>query len=74
MGGKQLGLGDYELSSAKKQTKREKCLAEMDKVVPWQPLINLTEPFYPKTGPKGGRPPFSRHHAQDPPDVALDLI
>ncbi|MFM1798911.1 MAG: hypothetical protein RLZZ117_1189 [Cyanobacteriota bacterium] len=30
----------------------------MDKVVPWQLLIDRIEPFYPKTGPKGGRPPF----------------
>jgi IS5 family transposase len=37
MGGKQLGFGDYEQSTAKKQTKREKFLAEMDHVVPWQP-------------------------------------
>jgi IS5 family transposase len=29
MGGKQLGFGDYEQSTAKKQTKREKFLAEM---------------------------------------------
>jgi hypothetical protein len=33
MGGKQLGFGDYEQSTAKKQTKKEKFLAEMDKVV-----------------------------------------
>jgi IS5 family transposase len=41
MGGKQLGFGDYEQSTAKKQTKREKFLAEMEQVVPWQPLIDL---------------------------------
>jgi len=35
MGGKQLGLGDYEQSSARKQAKCEKFLSEMDKVVPW---------------------------------------
>ncbi len=27
-------------------------------MVPWQPLIDLIEPFYPKKGSKGGRPPF----------------
>jgi hypothetical protein len=43
IGGKQLGLGDYEQNTAKKWTKREKFLAEMDKVVPWQPLIDLIE-------------------------------
>ncbi len=54
LGGKQLGFGDYEQSTAKKQTKREKFLAEMEQVVPWQPLIDLIEPFYPKKGSKGG--------------------
>jgi IS5 family transposase len=58
MGGKQLGFGDYEQSTAKKQTKREKFLAEMDKVVPWRPLIDLIEPFYPTTGSKGRRPTY----------------
>jgi IS5 family transposase len=58
MGGKQLGFGDYEQSTAKKQTKREKFLAEMEQVVPWQPLIDLIESFHPKKGSKGGRPPF----------------
>ncbi|WP_156818410.1 IS5 family transposase [Cyanobium gracile] len=33
-------------------------MAEMDAVVPWQALIALIEPFYPKTGSKGGRPPY----------------
>ena len=30
MGGKQLGFSDDELTTAKKQTKREKFLSEMD--------------------------------------------
>jgi IS5 family transposase len=59
MGGKQLGFGDYEQSIAKKQTKKEKFLAEIDQVVPWQPLIDLIEPFYPKIGSKGWRPPYA---------------
>ena len=58
MGGKQLGFGDYELTTVKKRTKREKFLAEMDAVVPWQALIALIEPHYPKTSSKGGRPPY----------------
>jgi IS5 family transposase len=58
MVGKQLGFGDYEQSTAKKQTRREKFLAEMDTVVPWQPLVKLIEPCYPKTGSKGGRRTF----------------
>ena len=58
MGGKQLGFSDYELTTAKKQTKREKFLAEMEAVVPWAALIALIEPHYPKASKKGGRPPF----------------
>jgi IS5 family transposase len=58
MGGKQLGFSDYELTTAKKQTKREKFLSEMDVVVPWQALIDLIEPHYPKASKKGGRPPY----------------
>jgi IS5 family transposase len=35
MGDKQLGFSDDQLTTAKKQTKREKCLTEMEAVVPW---------------------------------------
>lgn len=58
MGGKQLGLGDYEQATAKRPTKREKFLADIEQVVPWQSLINLVDPHYPKSGKKGGRPPY----------------
>lgn len=59
-GGSSPGLpgGDYEQSTAKKRTRREKFLAEMDAVVHWQALIALIEPHYPKTGSKGGRPAY----------------
>jgi IS5 family transposase len=46
MGGKQLGFSDYEHTTGKKQTKREKFLSEMEAVVP-----------YPKISKKGGCPP-----------------
>jgi IS5 family transposase len=62
MGSKQLGFGLDSVITSKappEQTKREKFLAEMDKVVPWHALIDLIEPFYPKTGSKGGRPPYA---------------
>jgi IS5 family transposase len=49
MGGKQLGFSDYELTTAKKQTKREKFLAEMEAVVPCQALIDLIEPYNPQS-------------------------
>ena len=48
MGGKQLGFSDYELTTAKKQTKRENFLSEMEVVVPWQALIDLIETTTPK--------------------------
>ena len=56
---KQLGFSDYELTTAKEQTKRKKFLAEMEVVVvPWQALLDLIEPHYPKTSKKGGRPSY----------------
>lgn len=58
MGGKQLGFGDYEQATAKKRTKRERFLSEMEKVVPWKALLDLIEPHYPKTSSRGGRPPY----------------
>jgi IS5 family transposase len=58
MGGRQLGFSDYEQTTAKKQTKREKFLAEMEVVVPWEARIGLIKPHYPKTSKKGGRPPY----------------
>ena len=46
----------------KKQTRRELFLSEMDTVVPWDRLLALIVPHYPKSGPKsgpkGGRPPM----------------
>lgn len=42
----------------KKQTRREVFLSEMEAVVPWGRLLGLITPHYPKTGPKGGRPPM----------------
>jgi IS5 family transposase len=56
MGGKQLGFGNYEQTTAKKLTKRERFLAQMEAVVPWKALIDLIKPHYPKAGSKGGRP------------------
>ena len=49
MGGKHLGFPDYEQASAKKQTKRETFLSQMEAVVPWQALIALIESHYTTT-------------------------
>lgn len=54
MCGKQLGLTDCALTTAKKCTKREKILAEYKAVVPLQALLDLIEHHYPKTSKKGG--------------------
>lgn len=51
----QLSFSDAEYAGKRKQTRREKFLAEMDKVVPWDALLDLIEPTYPKAG-KGRRP------------------
>jgi transposase, IS5 family len=37
-------------------TRRAAFLAEMERVVPWQALCGLIEPFYPNPG--NGRPPI----------------
>ena len=36
----------------KKQTRREKFLAKMEKIVPWKELKAVIEPYYPKAGKK----------------------
>ncbi|HYK82381.1 MAG TPA: IS5 family transposase [Gemmatimonadales bacterium] len=38
-----------------KVTRREQFLAEMDRVIPWKPLLALIAPYYPKAG-KGRQP------------------
>ena len=50
MGGKQLGVSDYEKSNAQKRTKREKFLAEMEKVFSWQALVDLIAPYPQRPG------------------------
>jgi IS5 family transposase len=58
MGGKELGPSDYELTTTKRQTKRETFLSEIEVVVSWQALIALIEPHSPKASKSGGRPPY----------------
>ena len=41
-----------------RKTRRERFLEEMEKAVPWQTLLGVIEPYYPKEpGQRGGRPP-----------------
>ena len=53
---KQIAFADAEYAGKRKQTRRERFLIEMDQVVPWNGLIALIEPHYPKG--KGGRPAY----------------
>lgn len=41
-----------------KATRRSQFLSDMDRVVPWPQLLAVVEPFYPKGGEAGGRPPI----------------
>ncbi len=55
---KQTTFDSLAYTAKKKQTRREKFLAEMERVVPWGALLTLIEEHYPKGG-KAGRPPMS---------------
>lgn len=52
----QMSFSDFEYAGKRKQTRRERFLAEMEQVVPWSGLVALIEPHYPKAG--GGRKPY----------------
>ena len=51
----QMTFSDAEYAGKRKQTRREIFLAEMEQVVPWDALLAVIEPVYPKAG-KGRRP------------------
>ena len=52
----QLSFSDAEYAGKRKQTRRERFLAEMEQVVPWKELLAVIEPAYPKAG--NGRRPY----------------
>ena len=51
----QLTFGDAEYLGKRKRTRREIFLEEMEQVIPWEALLALIEPVYPKAG-RGRRP------------------
>ena len=55
----QLGFTDYEQTYAKKKTRRQIFLDEMEATLPWDSFQALIQPVYYKPTAKGGRPPFS---------------
>lgn len=46
----QLSFSDAEYNGKRKQTRREKFLAEMEQVIPWSRLEKRIQPHYPKAG------------------------
>ena len=52
----QLTFADSEFDSKRRQTRKEKFLGRMEKLVPWQRLESVIEPHYPKAG--NGRRPY----------------
>lgn len=53
----QKSFSDLEYANKKKLTRRDRFLAEIEKITPWEPLQRAIEPFYPKfVG--AGRPPI----------------
>jgi IS5 family transposase len=53
---RQIDFAEAESAGKKRMTKRQRFLAEMEKVVPWPRLMSVIEPYYPKG--KRGRPPI----------------
>lgn len=54
---RQTTFASANFEAKKRQTQKEKFLAQMDKVVPWTALEALIEPHYPREG-RRGRPPM----------------
>ncbi len=52
----QTSFSQAEFADKKKITRREKFLARMEEIIPWQSLMAVIEPFYPKG--RRGRPPI----------------
>ena len=57
-GSHQLGFSDYEQVYAKKKTRRQVFLDEMEATIPWDDFHALIRPVYHQPSAKGGRPPF----------------
>ncbi len=44
----QMSFPDFEYAGKRKQTRRERFLAESEQMLPWSGLLALIEPYYPK--------------------------
>ena len=54
----QLTFADSEFSTKRRQTRKEIFLSRMEQILPWQNMVEVIEPFYPKAG--NGRRPYPR--------------
>ena len=52
---RQLSVAGYERSQHQRATRRERFLAEMDRIIPWAPFVAVIAPHYVAGG--RGRPP-----------------
>jgi IS5 family transposase len=53
---KQTSFASLAFEAKKKQTRREKFLAEMERAIPWDALLAVIEPHYPQAGRRGRQP------------------
>ena len=53
---KQQTFASLDYAHKKKQTRREQFLSEMERCIPWQALLAVIEPHYPRGGRRGGQP------------------
>jgi len=53
---KQISFSEAEFAGKRRLTRRERFLADMEQVIPWQDVLAIIEPYYPKG--KRGRPPI----------------
>ena len=49
-------FASLDYAHKKKQTRREGFLSEMARCIPWQALLAVIEPHYPRAGRRGGQP------------------
>ena len=54
----QKSFADLEYAAKRKTTRRERFLAELERITPWSELLAALAPFYPK-GEGRGRPPIA---------------
>ena len=53
---KQQTFASLDYAHKKKQTRRERFLSEMERCIPWEGLLAVIEPHYPRGGRRGGQP------------------